>query len=603
MRHALRFPHFTNPPMLTPQANTLRHIHVLDGFWQFRRDPQNTGEAEGWQNGFAGECELAVPGNWNEQQVALENYFGLGWYARKFTLTAEEHPRGATVHLGAVHNRAVVWLNGHQVGSHVGASLPFECDLAEHLKFGEENLLVVRVDASINPWDLPPARIEANATHEGFHNSNPAVTYDFFPYGGIPRSVVLQLTPQRTALATVRVNPQLSADRSSADVEIITTLTSASPDDASDISRSLEVRIEDQVQTVDVDATGQSRVRIAIPAARLWDLGQPELYEAKVTLLEDGVPRDTYTRTFGLRTIEVTDDELLLNGKSVFLRGFGKHEDFPVLGRGLSLPLVVRDFDLLRWIGANSFRTSHYPYAEEWYDYADRHGILIIGETPMVGLCERLFTSAETLERAKGIVTEMIDRDHHHPSVIMWSVANEPWIESPAGEHFIRELLRVARERDDSRPITYVAHNGAHTNAPCADCDVVAFNRYGGWYDSPGDIEAGNRLLEQELNSYRNAFGKPLLLAEFGADAIPGEHSVPATMFTEEFQADIIGAQMTLAESHPAVIGTHVWAFSDFKTAQSITRAARNQKGVFTRERAPKMAAHRIRQLWQQPKD
>ena len=583
--------------MLTPQANALRHIHSLDGFWQFRRDPQNLGESEGWENGFSHECELAVPGNWNEQQVELENYFGFGWYARKFVVRAEGRTQGVTLHVGAVHNRAEVWLNGQKVGSHVGASLPFQCDLSAHVRFGEENLVVIRVDASINPWDLPPARIEANATNEGFHNSNPAVTYDFFPYGGIPRPVALQFTPQRVALDSVRVNPKLSPDRSSAEVEVVATITRASRE-APDESHALSVRIEDHEQTAVFDANGQAKVRINLSNTRLWDVGQPELYDAVVTLLVDGEHRDTYNRSFGLRTIETTTDALLLNGKPVFLRGFGKHEDFPVLGRGLSLPLVVRDFALLRWIGANSFRTSHYPYAEEWYDYADRQGILIIGETPMVGLCERLFTSAETLVRAKNVVTEMIDRDHHHPSVIMWSVANEPWIESTAGETFIRELLNTARSHDHSRPITYVAHNGAHSNAPCEDCDVVAFNRYGGWYDHPGDLEAGNRLLEKELNSYRDAFGKPLLLAEFGADAIPGEHSVTPTMFTEEFQTDIIEAQMKLAESHPSVIGTHIWAFSDFKTAQSITRAVRNQKGVFTRDRAPKMAAHRIRQLW-----
>src|SRR5690606_27568919 len=126
-----------------------------------------------------------------------------------------------------------------------------------------------------------------------------------------------------------------------------------------------------------------------------------------------------------------------------------------------------------------------------------------------------------------------------------------------------------ARTHDASRPVPYVAHNGAKANAPCADCDIVAFNRYGGWYDQPGDIQAGTRLLHHRRNPYRNPLGKPVLLAEFGADAIPGVHAVPATMFTEEFQADIIEAQMQAAESHPWVIGTHVWAFSDFKTARA----------------------------------
>src|SRR5690606_8716514 len=108
------------------------------------------------------------------------------------------------------------------------------------------------------------------------------------------------------------------------------------------------------------------------------------------------------------------------------------------------------DFDLLRWIGANSFRTSHYPYADEWYEFADRHGVLVIGETPLVGLNDRLFRP-EILDRALGVLEEMIARDRHHPSVIMWSVANEPTAGIPAGHDFLRRLMERARELDPSR--------------------------------------------------------------------------------------------------------------------------------------------------------
>ena len=550
------------------------------------------GEAEGWHQGFDAECELATPGSWNEQRIDLEQYFDVGWFACMFTITTAYANRGAFVHFGGVQNRARVWLNGVYLGEHVGGSLPFAFDVVEALKFDVENLLVVRVDASINPWDLPPARIEANATHEGFHNSNPAVTYDFFPYGGIARPVVLQFTAQREYLDTLRIDSDLDLDRQTA--KIVVKVKVNQP-----VSGRLEVSIEGSSQAADLDAEGNATVSLHLSNPRCWDVGRPELYQVKIALHSGSTKIDAYTRSIGVRKVEATKDSLLLNGRKIFLRGFGKHEDFPIVGRGLSLPLVVRDFDLLKWTGANSFRTSHYPYAEEWYEYADRQGILVIGETPLVGLCERLFNSSEVLADARQLITDMIERDHHHPSVVMWSVANEPWIESAAGETFIRTLLKDARSQDDSRPITYVAHHGAGANAPCADCDIVSFNRYGGWYDHPGDIETGTRLLREEFESYRIAFGKPILLAEFGADAIPGQHAVPATMFTEEFQADIIEAQIAAAESYPWVMGTHVWAFADFKTGQCITRAVRNHKGVFTRDRAPKMAAHRIRQLWQ----
>lgn len=577
--------------MIKPQSNHLRQTRSLDGFWNFKRDKDGIGEARNWFLGFDSECEIAVPGSWNEQRTDLEQYFGIAWYSQTFVAHSSWQEHGVSVHFGSVQNHAKVWLNGTLVGTHEGGTLPFQCDLSRCIVPGKENLLVVQVDASINPWDLPPARIEANAKNEGFHNSNPSVTYDFFPYGGIPRPVSLQVTPTRESIDKIRVDTGLNLESKTAKVGITVTVKDST-------ASSVEVRIEKATATAALDSHGVATLYIDIANPRLWDLKTPELYVAEVTLLKDDQAIDHYRQTFGIRTIEVVGNSLKLNGKTVFLRGYGKHEDFPVLGRGLSLPLIARDFDLLKWTGANSFRTSHYPYAEEWYEFADRHGILIIAETPMVGLCERLFESDDIKAKALKLVRDMVDRDHHHPSVIMWSVANEPWIESQKGTDFIKALLSEARSQDSSRPVTYVAHNGIEINAACHDCDIVSVNRYGGWYDYPGDIETGTAYLGKVLDNFHSTFGKPILLAEFGADAIPGEHSLPSIMFTEEFQADIIEAQILAAESRDWVIGTHVWAFSDFKTGQSITRAVRNHKGIFTRDRLPKMAAHCIRRIW-----
>jgi beta-glucuronidase len=249
-------------------------------------------------------------------------------------------------------------------------------------------------------------------------------------------------------------------------------------------------------------------------------------------------------------------------------------------------------------VGANSFRTSHYPYAEEWYEYADRHGILVIGETPLVGLNSRMY-KPEVLARAQTVTRAMIVRDRHHPCVVMWSLANEPDIETDEGEHFFRTLAETARAIDSTRPLTYVAHREPANNQPLHLYDVVCINKYYGWYEQPGNIDSSLEDFGACLDRFRAAFNKPIFLAEFGADALAGLHMEPPEMFSEEFQANIISAQYREARSRPWVIGTHVWAFADFKTAQSITRVALNRKGVFTRDRQPKMAAHKLRALWQ----
>jgi len=334
-----------------------------------------------------------------------------------------------------------------------------------------------------------------------------------------------------------------------------------------------------------------------LKGARLWGIGRPNLYELRITLLENGRETDQYSQEFGVRKVEVKDNRLLLNGEPVFLKGFGKHEDYSISGKGHNNSVMVKDFGLLDWIGANSFRTSHYPYTEEVLRYADTHGILVIDETPFVGLNPRMY-QPEIKDCALGIIGELIDRDYNHPSVIMWSLANEPDVCTEEGRDFFRAMAETARALDATRPVTYVAHLEPENNLGMEYYDVVCINKYYGWYYYPGDIEQGTKELGNCMDRFYEVFKKPVILAEFGADAVAGMHHLPSQMFCEEYQEEIIRRQYVLARAKPYCIGTHVWAFADFKTAQSTTRVLLNRKGVFTRERQPKLAAHSLKKLW-----
>ena len=575
--------------MLKPQRNVSRETISLDGFWEFRRDPEKSGEARDWPRGLAPEFLLAVPASWNEQRDDLADYFGVAWYQTTLAVPPGWAGRGVSVHFGSVQRRARVWLNGTLVGRHDCGSLPFECELSDALRLGADNLLVVEVDGSLNPWDLPPSCLNEEEARVGFHRSNPGVTYDFFPFAGIPRPVTIQLTAERRRIESLTVESEVTGTTALVQVEV-------------GLRMAPNCEVVFQVEEISIKVAnlgnGVARATLCLPSPRLWDIGKPELYRGIASLFEGEKLLDRYELTFGVRSIEVTGDELLLNGRPVFLTGLGKHEDFPVLGRGLSTAVIVRDFDLMTWIGANSFRTSHYPYAEEWYDFADRAGFLIIGETPFVGLNQRMYTPP-VLEDALGVVRKMIQRDRHHPSVVMWSLANEPDFGGPEGEAFMLRLFQEVRRLDPRRPITYVAHREPQDNSALRHCDVVCINKYYGWYEQPGEIKGSLNEFGACLDRFRAAFGKPIILAEFGADAVAGMHSTPPEMFSEEYQAEIIASQYLEARRRPWVIGAHVWAFADFKTAQSITRVGMNRKGVFTRDRRPKMAAHRLRELWQ----
>jgi beta-glucuronidase len=342
-------------------------------------------------------------------------------------------------------------------------------------------------------------------------------------------------------------------------------------------------------------------VDIDVPDVALWSPASPNLYDLVLELIGSGAVIDSYSLKIGIRTIRVAGDQLLLNDQPVYLTGFGRHEDFPVVGRGYLPALVVKDYALMQWVGANSFRTSHYPYSEQMLDLADQLGFLVIDETPAVGLYFR----EDGLEKRRGLcqqyVQEMITRDKNHPSVIMWSVANEPHSTPPHAYQFFKQLYQDAKRLDATRPVTLVSFLGTAEQA-FEFCDLVCLNRYLGWYSQGGYLDEALSLLSTELDALHEKFNKPILLAEFGADAIPGHHAQPPEMFSEEYQAEMLVRYIELLHQKPYVIGEHIWNLCDFKTSQGITRAgALNYKGVFTRDRRPKLAAHRIRTLWGKP--
>jgi beta-glucuronidase len=271
--------------------------------------------------------------------------------------------------------------------------------------------------------------------------------------------------------------------------------------------------------------------------------------------------------------------------------------------------VMLRDFSLLEWIGANSFRTSHYPYAEAWLDMADRLGIVVIDEVPAVGLNswnknEPWFTEDKlgerTLEHHLACIRELVARDAHHPSVVMWSIANEASTHEPASLRYFERCVELFRSLD-KRPLTLPQSSNPDECQVQHLLDVVSLNRYYGWYENTADLtpEVVQQCLAHEIRSWRARFpNQPFMMAEFGADTIAGQHALPPSMFSEEFQAELIRLTRECLAEFDFVIGEHLWAFADFMTKQGLTRVGGNRKGLFTRQRQPKLAAHALRAEW-----
>jgi beta-glucuronidase len=572
--------------MLYPINNTYRQCIDLSGFWAFKTDPDECGEREDWFSGLPDPRPIAVPASWNDQFADLRDFLGPAWYQTHLDLPWGWQGQRIFLRFNSVNYQTMVWLNGTFLGDHEGGHLPFIFEVTDQIN-AQDNLLVLRVDGRLAPDHVPPGNvIGSDLDFFASHQENfPQTQFDFFPYCGIHRPVLLYTQP-RHALDDITVVTNLEGDRGKVHLNV----------------KPFEAPIH-AILTGDDDlyqVEGTGTLTFDIPHAKKWSPKSPYLYDLTVSRMDGKAILDAYNIKVGIRTIAIDGVHLLLNGQPVYLKGFGRHEDFPVSGRGYNPSVIIKDYALMGWMGANSFRTSHYPYAEQMMDLADQLGFLIIDETPAVGLYFDEEGFDHRLALCKRYLHALIQRDKNHPSVIAWSLANEPHSIREGAKPFFRELYDLARTLDRTRPITLASCMGTLEEA-FEFLDFMCLNRYFGWYQLSGQIEGGVALLSTELDLLYETYRKPILLTEFGADAIPGIHAHPPEMFSEEYQAALIAQYVTALRSKPYVIGEHIWNLCDFKTAQGITRMSGiNHKGIFTRDRRPKMAAHRLREIWNQ---
>ena len=313
-----------------------------------------------------------------------------------------------------------------------------------------------------------------------------------------------------------------------------------------------------------------------------------------------------YCQKFGFRSVEVSGHKFLINGAPFYFKGPCKHEDSAFRGRGYDACVTVTDLKLYEWLNANCLRMSHYPYAEEVYDLCDRLGIVVIDETPAVGIgagpaCDPYQTFPLKAYHS-AVLRAMIERDKNHPCVVLWSLGNEPDTEHfpESARDYWRPLYEQAHAQDpQDRPVTMVCCQNDYTkDITTRTMDVVCINRYYGWYNLSGDLDNAAYAFKKELDFWET-IDKPLILSEYGADTVAGMHGFAPEMFTEEFQVEYYRTINGCLDERRFVVGEWPWNFADFSTQQGPMRVGScNRKGLFTRERTPKLAAHYFRDRW-----
>ena len=559
--------------MLFPISNKFRSVTSLNGIWRFNTVPDGYDASVPLKHGFP----MAVPASMNEivTDVSVQNHVGLVVYERYFSLPVVDGNE-YRLRIGATSHRCEVYLNGRLIGEAESGFLPIDLPLDA---LEDSNRLTVVIDNRLTAQTFPAGRIRGGKQ---------AIKFDFYNFTGIHRDVAVYSRPKKH-VDDVSIETVVGGDYGKIKVDVSGEFE----------KMCLCVLDADGCEVACREGCGE----LTVDTPRLWSPDEPYLYTLVIS-----TECDAYSQRFGIRSVCVDGDRLLLNGKPIYLKGFGMHEDFFILGKGLCSALNVRNFELLRWIGANSVRTSHYPYSDEFMDLADEYGILVIDEVPAVGMNwwdevegESDYgdrgVDARTLALHKRLISRLYDRDKNHPCVIMMSVANESATNSPQAGDYYREVIGHAKSVW-SVPVTIVEFYGANDTQASQYVDVLCINRYFGWYYDHGELDVIRGQMTAELELWHDVFGKPIIVAEFGADTVEGLHALPAETFSEEFQRDYIEQCCLAFDECDFCVGEHVWNFADFKTKQGVNRVRGNRKGVFTKERQPKLAAHYLRERW-----
>lgn len=570
--------------MLYPFESETREVKDLSGLWCFRTENDTD------------YILMPVPSSYNDitQDERIRDYIGKVYYKRKFYIPNSWRGNNIFVRVGAAAHFSEVFINGIKVIEHKGGFLPFETEISGMVKYGDQNEIVIMVDNTLT-WDiLPPGEVkvlEDEMHPKGYKALN--YYFDFFNYSGIHRPVLLYKTP-KVFIKDISVITEIDNKLGIVKYEI----ESKGAD--------FQVLLKDKNGNLVSGGKGKKGV-LEVKSPILWEPGNPYLYTLEVRLLDENEIVDLYRLDIGIRTVKVEGKYFLINDKPFYFKGFGKHEDFEIRGKGFDYVVNVKDFNLLKWIGANSFRTSHYPYSEEVLFLADKYGIAIIDEAPAVGMNlwnskERVFIEGrvdeKTLEHHLQVMRELISRDKNHPSVVMWSVANEAATYEDGADGYFKKVIEETRKLDPTRPVTIVESSSPIETKVSKYVDVICVNRYYSWYTDSGDLGLIEYQLEKELRKWYEIYGKPVILSEFGADSISGFHQDPPLMFTEEYQCEMIKRYVNVLDKLDFVVGEHVWNFADFMTKQDVRRVVGNRKGVFTRQRQPKLAAWFLKERW-----
>ncbi|MES1215133.1 MAG: glycoside hydrolase family 2 TIM barrel-domain containing protein, partial [Bacteroidota bacterium] len=558
----------------------------LNGKWQIVIDPFDAGagnwkpiwkdqtpvgKTDFYEYKFDDAVTLNVPGDWNSQSPELKYYEGTIWYKKKFHYT-KQNDKKAFLYFAAATYESDIFINGQKAGSHEGGFTPFQFDVTDKIITGD-NSVIVRVSNRRSPESIP------------------AMNFDWWNYGGITRDVYLLETPS----SFIRDYFIQLAKGSNTEIKGWVQLA------GENVSKKISVNIPELKinYNSEINEAGKYPVKFSTKPV-LWSPQNPKLYDVIIKTDADSVHE-----MIGFRNISVKGTDIILNGNPVFLRGINIHEEIPQrAGRAWSEADAQYLLSQAKELGCNFVRLTHYPHNEHMVRLADKMGIMLWEEIPLWQGIQ--FSNPAILKKANTLLDEMIDRDKNRCAIILWSLSNET-SPSESRNQTLTDMAAHARSLDSTRLITSAFNHVTYNKNTITiddplskELDVLAVNEYIGWYvpwpAKPEEME------------WKSLFNKPLIMSEFGGEALYGNHGPADTLssWSEESQEQIFKDQVAMFKKIPFLKGTTPWILADFRSPNRrhpVYQEGWNRKGLLGNNGLRKKAWYIIRNYYQEMND
>ena len=550
-----------------------RKKESLNGEWHYAVDQYDTCISQKWYEenyydeggnllpvdySFDEWDTMYLPCCWNTFDKMFMLYEGSMIFTRKFFFAKQSEDERVFLKIGAVNYLCRIYLNKKYVGMHKGGSTPFYFDITGFLE--HSNRIIIQADSTRRNEQVPPA-----------------VT-DWFNYGGIYRDIEIIRVPKiyikNFGIALV---PDSEFKKLRAEVMLSEKVDSTAVLTINELGTSVEIPIKCGIGKIDFEAS---------PV--LWSPENPKLYDVTLTCRKDSV-RDRV----GFREIRVQGMDILLNGKPIFLKGISCHEDSAPNGKALTDEERIENIRTAKELGCNFMRAAHYPHSERMSQLADEMGLLLWEEIPVYWSV--YFGTEDTYYDAENQLCELMTRDYNRASVIIWSVGNENQ-DTDERLKFMGDLADFAHRYDPTRPVSAACLVNFAKNA-IEDrleqyLDIIGLNEYCGWYAA--DFRTLPALFENSDPK------KPVIITEFGADAMAGNRGTVTDKGTEDCQAFVYEKQIENIRKISYIKGMTPWILRDFRCPRrtAVTQKYYNTKGLVSAGGRRKMAFGVLRDFY-----